>query len=118
MVIFNCIEISSVAISFKQVTKLWCYIKLLNGFMFLSFSEHSCLSGKQCYSVNKVKSSNVLSCGTLLCFSKQNTDILYDIISQLSACQLIHSSAALDMLHACFLEVPGKCNDYFNDMAS
>lgn len=97
MIIFNWIEISSVAINFKQVAKHWCYIKLLNVVVFLSFSEHSCLSGKQCYSVNKVKSTNVLSCGTLVCFSKQNTDTLYDIISQLSAFQFIHSSAAFDI---------------------
>lgn len=108
MIIFNCIEISSVAISFKQVAELWCYVKLLNVVVFLTFSEHSCLSGKQCYSVNKVKSPSLLICGTVLCFSKRSTDILYNIVSQLSAFQFIHSSAALDMLHPCFLGSPWK----------
>lgn len=108
MIIFNCIEISSVAISFKQVAELWCYVKLLNVVVFLTFSEHSCLSGKQCYSVNKVKSPSLLICGTVLCFSKRSTDILYNIVSQLSAFQFIHSSAALDMLHTCFLGSPWK----------
>lgn len=65
---------------------------------------------------------NLLCCGTISCFSQQNTDILYNIITHLSAFQFVDTEFFMPLLQTCythaFWEVPGKCNDGFICLAS
>lgn len=70
---------------------------------------------------NQSKSYSLICCGTIPCFSQQNTDILYNVVSAFSFSihrYSIFNAAASEMLHCAFWEVPGKCNDDFICLAS
>lgn len=98
---------SSVTINFKKGNKLWCYIKLLNVVIFVSFNgTFLCLRREQCCSVIKVN-HRVSYAVAQYHVSANKIQIFFITSFQLSAFQFVDIQFLM-LLQRCYTVLSGK----------